>query len=174
MSAWRLKIDGPEAVASRSLRAMFAPYLPLLALTILWYPITGFVLLHLDRVPDGSTLGIVVFAPLLGMALWVPRLVRERLRIPIAIEDEQIRIDRVRVPRMHLVEIVVLPERVWFRTRHRVLVTFESGDFVHFVQIVSERDVEDARGTASELATWLAIPLTAAASPPPRAIVRPR
>jgi hypothetical protein len=39
------------------------------------------------------------------------------------------------------------------------------------IALASERQIEAARGLASELAVWLAIPLSAAASSPPQAIV---
>jgi hypothetical protein len=163
---WTLRVDGRRCVATRSLRAMLAGYALLLALTVAYYPIAAVV---------GLTGPIALAVPILGMVLWVPRLANERRRLVMSIDSTYFAVFDGRFRRERLLEVVILPHRTpWGSQRHRVFITFATGELQNMIVVASERDVEAARGHADVLARWLEIPVTAATSAPPRAVVRLR
>ena len=166
---WSLRTHGWYAVLNRSWRAMFAPYLALLAVTIAYYPFSAWILSHRTTTSSDLTLAVVISIPILAMVTWVPRLATERRSIRLSLDPVQLTVERTRLDRSRLLEVVLLPHRTLTGVRHRVFITYACGDFANMIPLASERRVEDARGLATELATWLAIPLSAGTSSPPTA-----
>jgi hypothetical protein len=173
-SDWRVRIDGTRCVLSRSVFAIVRPFLPLLAITILWYPVVGFLLPFVWKDPSMTALGIIFCAPILGMALWVPRLAAHRRRVVLVVEGDELVLGRMRIARKQLLEVVLLPDKRMLGTWYCVFITFAVHDFANLVQLASEREVEAARGIANELAAWLELPINAPATPPPTATIHTR
>jgi hypothetical protein len=150
---------------------MLGPYALVLAATIAYYPTAAWLLASRTTPIDGLALGVIVSLPIIAMVAWIPRLANERRRIVMSLDPVQLTFERMRFDRSRLLEVVLLPHRTSFGTRHRVFVTYAVGDFANMIGIASERAVEPARALAVELATWLGIPLSAGTSLPPRATV---
>lgn len=162
-SDWSLQIDRQRCVATRSLRAMLAPYAVLLALTVAYYPLVALVGL-------GGTFTLTL--PILVMVLWVRRLANEQRRIVMSLDDTYFRVFDGRFRRERLLEVVILPYRTFVGPeRHRVFITFATGDLQNMIVVASEPCIENARGHASTLARWLELPISAGTSAPPRAIL---
>ena len=171
-SEWSLKIDGQRCVAKRSLRSTFGGYAVLLAATIIWYPLTGVLVSLLPDTPTGFTMGVIMAIPIVGLVLWVPRLANERRTIAMRIDGDYFSVFDARFLRSRILEVVILPHRsLGGLVRHRVFITFATGDLQNMVLVATEREIEAARGHADDLARWLGVKISAATSPPPRAIV---
>jgi len=171
---WSLVIADDRCTATRSWRAMLAPYALAFAATLVYYPLSAWLLAQ--RAPQISelALAVVISIPIIAMVAWVPRLAGERRRIEMSRDGMQLTIERMRLDRARLLEVVLLPHRSSFGTRQRVFITYAVGDFANMIAIASERSIEPARALAIELATWLDLPLSAGTSSPPRArLVRP-
>lgn len=150
---------------------MLAPYLVLLAATIAYYPLSAFLLAKRATATNDFALALVISVPIIAMVSWVPRLATERRRIMLSLDPVQLTVERTRLDRARLLEVVLLPHRTLSGIRHRVFVTYVVGDFANMIPLASEKHVEDARGIATALANWLAIPLSAAAAAPPTATI---
>jgi hypothetical protein len=150
---------------------MLAPYAVVLAATIAYYPLSAWLLASRSPPVGGLALGVIVSLPIIAMVAWIPRLANERRRIVMSLDRTQLTLERMRFDRSRLLEVVLLPHRTSFGTRHRVFVTYAVGDFANMIGIASERTVEPARALAVGLARWLEIPLSAGTSVPPRATV---
>jgi hypothetical protein len=168
-SAWSIVVDGSRCKLTRAWSAMLAPYLVLLAITIAYYPFTAWLLSHRTVSASGFMLAIVSSLPIIAMVSWVPRLATERRRIQLSIDPVQLTVERTRLDRARLLEVVLLPHRTLTGVQHRVFITYASGDFANMIALATERRVEDARGIARALALWLSLPLSAATSAPPTA-----
>jgi hypothetical protein len=165
-SDWSLRVDGARCIAKQSLRATLSVYGVLLALTVAYYPLAAIL---------GFGGPITLTLPILAMVLWVPRLANERRRLVMSLDPTYFSVFDGRFHRDRLLEVVILPHRTpWGGERHRVFITFATGELQNMIVVATERDVENARGHADVLARWLAIPVSAATSSPPRAVVRAR
>ena len=166
---WSLSITEDRCIAARSWRAMLTPYVILLAVTIAYYPVSAWLLSQREIPTSSGVLAIVISIPIIAMVSWVPRLATERRRIVMELDAAQLSIERMRFDRSRLLEVVLLPHRTLAGGRYRVFITYAVGDFANMIAIATERTVEPARALAIELSQWLAIPLSAGTSPPPRA-----
>lgn len=164
---WSLVVDDGRCELTRRWRALLAPYLALLALTIVYYPLSAWLLAHRTTTTSSLTLAVVVSVPIIAMVSWVPRLATERSRVVMEIDASRFTIERTSIDRERLLEVVLLPQRSLAGLRHRVFITYTAGDFANMIALAAERDVEAARATAIRLADWLGVPLSAGTSPPP-------
>jgi len=173
--SWQIEADDDRFVLHRSWVRLLAAYALLLVVTIAWYPLAGRVLAALAVAPASGPALAAFAAPIVGLALWVPRLARERRRIAIVRDAVTVAIDRVRIPRARLDSVAVVHVRAWTGQRRcGVLVLLAQPSAV--VPVVDERDPRDAQRIASELAGWLELPVHRDGPPArehglPRAIV---
>jgi hypothetical protein len=97
-------------VVSRAFATLLAPYVPLVALTVLWYPALEFLLSGSDL--SGPSSYVYLFlVPIIALAYRAPKLAAERRQLAIELSSDEISLERVTYSRSQLLEVELLYER---------------------------------------------------------------